>query len=217
MDSELDKMKKEHENSYKKAILNIIDNNTKSLVDDDIKMLLNKPPLDSMDTIKLKILELAKKNKIIINTENLNNLIIKYRKNLIKVCNRIMDTRISSLNKKVNNFKFIKENDVIKINRKDFVDINKQIKRELKDSIHDCFDKYILSDIKIIFDKNIDKNLCENVINEFSKYFLKTYSKQLFENIDIKILVKDTTLINSTKEQGERYLFIIRNSRIFNN
>lgn len=217
MDSELDKMKKEHENSYKKAILNIIDNNTKSLVNDDIKMLLNKPPLDSMDTIKLKILELAKKNKIIINTENLNNLIIKYRKNLIKVCNRIMDTRISSLNKKVNNFKFIKENDVIKINRKDFVDINKQIKRELKVSIHDCFDKYILSDIKIIFDKNIDKNLCENVINEFSKYFLKTYSKQLFENIDIKILVKDTTLINSTKEQGERYLFIIRNSRIFNN
>lgn len=217
MDSELDKMKKEHENSYKKAILNIIDNNTKSLVNDDIKMLLNKPPLDSMDTIKLKILELAKKNKIIINTENLNNLIIKYRKNLIKVCNRIMDTRISSLNKKVNNFKFIKENDVIKINRKDFVDINKQIKRELKVSIRDCFDKYILSDIKIIFDKNIDKNLCENVINEFSKYFLKTYSKQLFENIDIKILVKDTTLINSTKEQGERYLFIIRNSRIFNN
>lgn len=217
MDSELDKMKKEHENSYKEAILNIIDNNTKSLVNDDIKMLLNKPPLDSMDTIKLKILELAKKNKIIINTENLNNLIIKYRKNLIKVCNRIMDTRISSLNKKVNNFKFIKENDVIKINRKDFVDINKQIKRELKDSIRDCFDKYILSDIKIIFDKNIDKNLCENVINEFSRYFLKTYSKQLFENIDIKILVKDTTLINSTKEQGERYLFIIRNSRIFNN
>ena len=128
-----------------------------------------------------------------------------------------MDTRISSLNKKVNNFKFIKENDVIKINRKDFVDINKQIKRELKVSIRDCFDKYILSDIKIIFDKNIDKNLCENVINDFSKYFLKTYSKQLFENIDIKILVKDTTLINSTKEQGERYLFIIRNSRIFNN
>ena len=217
MDSELDKMKKEHENSYKEAILNIIDNNTKSLVNDDIKMLLNKPPLDSMDTIKLKILELAKKNKIIINTENLNNIIIKYRKNLIKVCNRIMDTRISSLNKKVNNFKFIKENDVIKINRKDFVDINKQIKRELKVSIRDCFDKYILSDIKIIFDKNIDKNLCENVINEFSRYFLKTYSKQLFENIDIKILVKDTTLINSTKEQGERYLFIIRNSRIFNN
>ena len=217
MDSELDKMKKEHENSYKEAILNIIDNNTKSLVNDDIKMLLNKPPLDSMDTIKLKILELAKKNKIIINTENLNNIIIKYRKNLIKVCNRIMDTRISSLNKKVNNFKFIKENDVIKINRKDFVDINKKIKRELKVSIRDCFDKYILSDIKIIFDKNIDKNLCENVINEFSKYFLKTYSKQLFENIDIKILVKDTTLINSTKEQGERYLFIIQNSRIFNN
>lgn len=217
MDNELNKIKKEHENSYKEAVLNIIDNNTKSLVNDDIKMLLNKPPLDSMDTIKLKILELAKKNKIVINTENLNNLIIKYRKNLIKICNRIMDIRITSLNKKVNNFKFIKESDIIRINRKDFIDINKQIKKELKGCIHDCFDKYILKDIQNIFDKSIDKNLCENVINEFSKYFLKTYNKQLFENIDIKILVKDTTLINSTKEQGERYLFIIRNSRIFNN
>lgn len=217
MDSELDKMKKEHENSYKKAILNIIDNNTKSLVNDDIKMLLNKPPLDSMDTIKLKILELAKKNKIVINTEKLNNIIIKYRKNLIKVCNKIMDIRITPLNKKVKNYKFIKENDIIRINRKDFIDINKQIKKELKDSIHDCFDNYILKDIQNIFDKSIDKNICENVINEFSKYFFKTYNKQLFENIDIKILVKDTTLINSTKEQGERYLFIIRNSRIFNN
>ena len=39
--------------------------------------------------------------------------------------------------------------------------------------------------------------------------------KQLLENIDIKILVKDTTLINSSKEQAERYLFTINNSRLF--
>ena len=39
--------------------------------------------------------------------------------------------------------------------------------------------------------------------------------RQLFENIDIKILIKDTTLINIVKEQTERYLFTLNNSRIF--
>ena len=38
---------------------------------------------------------------------------------------------------------------------------------------------------------------------------------QLLENIDFKILVKDTILINSFKEQSDRYLFTLENSRIF--
>ena len=47
-----------------------------------------------------------------------------------------------------------------------------------------------------------------------TKYLKKNYLSQLLENIDIKILVKDTTLINSTKEQSERYLFTLNNSRL---
>ena len=35
------------------------------------------------------------------------------------------------------------------------------------------------------------------------------------DNIDFKMLVKDTTLVNGTKEHGERYLFTLNNSRIF--
>ena len=38
----------------------------------------------------------------------------------------------------------------------------------------------------------------------------------MLENIDIKILVKDTTLINGAKEQAERYLFTLNNSRLLN-
>ena len=44
---------------------------------------------------------------------------------------------------------------------------------------------------------------------------LKKYPKQILENIELKILVKDTTLINGIKEQGERYLFTNNNSYIF--
>ena len=37
----------------------------------------------------------------------------------------------------------------------------------------------------------------------------------MIENVDIKILIKDTTLMNLVKEQTERYLFTISNSRLF--
>ena len=44
----------QHITSYKNAIIEIIKNNTNSLVDDDIMSLIRKPPLDSMDLIQSK-------------------------------------------------------------------------------------------------------------------------------------------------------------------
>ena len=41
------------------------------------------------------------------------------------------------------------------------------------------------------------------------------YLKQLNDNISIKILVKDQTLMSGVLEQGERYLFTKANSHIF--
>ena len=43
----------------------------------------------------------------------------------------------------------------------------------------------------------------------------KKYFKQLLESIELKVLVKDTTLFNGIKEQSERYLFVNRKSYIF--
>ena len=57
----LEEFKKQHFDNYKQAILEIIRNNTDVLVNEDIMSLLRKPPLDSMDSIKSKYLDLAKK------------------------------------------------------------------------------------------------------------------------------------------------------------
>ena len=48
------------------------------------------------------------------------------------------------------------------------------------------------------------------------KFLQTTYIKQLLESVDFKIIVKDTTLINRVKEQGERYLFTKKNSYLLN-
>lgn len=216
MDSEINKMKLEHERGYKNTILDIIKNNTNVLVNEDIKTLLSTPPLDSMDTIKSKFLELSKKNKTILNTEKLNNMISKYRKSLLKCSKEIYDLRISVLNKKVEDIDLEKKGSIIKINKKDFNDLNKKIKNILKKSLKDSYDDIIDKQIKAIFDGKIEEDIYDKFHNDISKYIKTTYQKQLFESLEIKILVKDTTLINATKEQGERYLYILDNSRIFN-
>ena len=70
--------------------------------------------------------------------------------------------------------------------------------------------------IDTIFLDDVSDAAKKKVIDDVSKYVRGSYQKQLLENFDIKILVKDTTLINGTKEQGERYLFTLNNSRLLN-
>ena len=81
MDEEMKlEFKKQHIETYKNAVRENILNNTNVLVDEDIMSLLKKPPLDSMDFIKCKFLDLAKKNKIVLNTEELSKILDNYRK-----------------------------------------------------------------------------------------------------------------------------------------
>ena len=67
-----------------------------------------------------------------------------------------------------------------------------------------------------IFINDTNEDIRSKIVSEVSKYVKGSYQKQLLDNIDFKILVKDTTLINGTKEQSERYLFTLNNSRLLN-
>ena len=71
----IEDFKQKHFENYKNAVLETLKNNTISLFDDDVLFLLKKPPLDSMDVIKSKFLDLAKKQKIILDDIKLNKII----------------------------------------------------------------------------------------------------------------------------------------------
>ena len=215
MQEEKEKIKLQHIESYKKAIIETIKNNTNSLIDDDIMSLIKKPPLDSMDQIKSKFLDLAKKNKIIVNSEELDKMINNYRDELTKCCEDIKNIRITKLTTVVEDTKFTKDKDVIKLNKSNFTSIDKEIRKIIKEESTKLVEVKIISNIEKIFNEDTDLNIVKKVTNESTKYLKNIYLKQLLENIDIKILVKDTTLINSSKEQAERYLFTINNSRLF--
>lgn len=215
-DETIKKLKEQHIDNYRNAILENIKNNTNVLVDEDIMSLTRKPPLDSMDLIKSKFLALAKKNKIILNISELDKILEDYRKYNEMCFEKIKDIRLTELSNKVEKTKFEKNNDIIKINKKDFTIINKQIKKLIKEQLKESFDEKISKSIDRIFVKNTVDEVKKKIISEITKYINGSYQKQLLENVDIKILVKDTTLINGTKEQAERYLFTLNNSRLLN-
>ena len=211
----LDEFKKQHRENYKNAIIELIKNNTNVLFDEDIKTLVAKPPLDSMDVIKVKFLELAKKNDIILDTLDLTRLIDNYRNNLLKWIPTLKDERIDPLVNIISNYKLENDNDLIKLNKKYFVDINRKLKKKLKEKIIDEIDKKIVNSVNSIFTKNVSADIKDKFVPEMKKFLTGKYLKQLLESIDFKVLVKDTTLINLIKEQGERYIFTRKNSYIF--
>ena len=214
MDDEIiEQIRQQHVDNYRNGILDIIDNNSKALVE-DIQTLIKKPPLEAMDIIKTKFLSLAKKHKIILNTIELDNILDEFRGHLFEVSTEIGKMRVKSLNDIVNNTK-LDDNNVIKINKKHFVDINKEMKKKFKTEFSSAIDKFSDSVI-IVFNSDLDDKIKEEIVKDLIKYIKGNYFKQLLDNFDIKILVKDTTLINSVKEQSERYLFTLNNSRVLN-
>ncbi len=214
MTNNVEDLKKTHLDNYRRALVDTLVNNTNALFDEDIASLLKKPPLDSMDVIKSRFLDMAKKNKIILNAEKLDNMLDDYRSKCLEFCSTLKDVRIDILSKTINDFKLNSDNDTIKIMKKDFLSVNKTIKSEIKSSIKYSLNVEILDNLELLFDE-IDLNIKNQIITDITKYFNNNYLKQLFENIDFKILVKDTILTNSIKEQSERYLFTIENSRLF--
>lgn len=211
----LEEFKKQHFENYKKAILEIVYNNTDVLVNEDIMSLLRKPPLDSMDLIKVKYLDLAKKNKIVLDTINLDRMLEEYREEIAKCCSCVKKIRMDALENIVNKIEFTKETDIIKFNKKDFAEINKKIKKAIKTILQEAIESKIIKSSDQVFTSEVDESVKKKISDEVIKFVKGAYQRQLLENIDFKILVKDTTLANGTKEQGERHLFTLANSHIF--
>ena len=215
MNDDLKYLKKQHILNYKNNALQIILNNNNSLFDEDIMSLFKKPPLESMDLIKNKLISITKKYNIIINTDNYNDIDSKYRERLSELCNKIKKVRLDSYNDIVNSFNFDNNNnEVIKLLKKDTIVLDKEIRKEFKTGIVEAIDNSFLEKFDKLFVEEPNDKIMDDIIDKFEK-FINKYLKQLLENIDIKILVKDTILINSIKEEGDKYLYTLNNSHLF--
>ncbi len=211
---EVEKLKQQHLESYKMAVLELIQNNTKTLIQEDITSLLREPPLDSMDLVKNKLLHYSKQASVVLDIDQLNPLVSNYRKKLVQSFQNIGEERISKLGKRVQEFHPLKENEVIKIPKKEFTLFNKQLKKEAKEKIHFC-NQFLLDQIFTLFKEGTSENSKKKIAEQMNKYLSGTYTKDLLDSIEMKLIIKDTTLMNSILEQGERYLFTKSNSHLF--
>ena len=80
----------------------------------------------------------------------------------------------------------------------------------------DSYEKVFIKSINKIFSKDIAESIKNKISDEISKFINKKYQKQIMDSFDIKILVKDTILINAVKEATDRYLFTLDNSKLLN-
>ena len=119
----VEEFRKKHFENYQTAVMETLKNNTTVLFEDDIYSLLQKPPLDSMDIIKCKFLDLAKRYKIIIRSDVLDQVLEDYRFSIISYLPSWKKIRIDELSKIITSFAPKKESDVIKFN-KNFTIIN---------------------------------------------------------------------------------------------
>ena len=211
----IEEFKKEHLKTYKNAVIEIIKNNTNSLIDGDILSLIKEPPLDSMDLLKMKLLTLAKREKIILENKNLEKILKSFRMDLADKFIKLKEIRDEFLISKTNNFQPIRETELIKITKSDLDKINKEMKKKVKIYFQTSSKNNLLNKLDSIYSKDTFDGIKDKITNEFTKYVNNNYQKQLNENLAIKTLVKDRTLLSGIAEQGERYLFTKANSHIF--
>ena len=201
--------------NYIKSIKECIKKNTNSLIMVDIISIIEKPPLDSMDVIKNKFLELAKRNKVIVNIDIISSLLENYRNNLASCCDDIISYRDEYLFSLVSAHNF-DGSSIFVFYKKDFLSLDKTIKMRVKECIDIANDILFNNNFSSIFKDTIDIELQKKYINDLSKFLNTNYKKTVLENLDMKLMVKDTTLINTIKEQSDRYLFTLNNSHLLN-
>lgn len=202
---------KQHKEIYLNAIKEIIKNNTEMLVNDDLYPLFSAPPLEIMDTLKQKFLTLAKNYNLILDNNKVEERLQIYRKKMLQEIDIIGKFRCQELESKLNKLES-NDDSTFKLLKKDLNELDKKIRKKCKEKMIDTGKEVIINEISNLFTND---EIPEKISTEIIKFITVLYPKQVLEMIDMKILVKDTILINSVKEQTERFIFTTENSHLF--
>jgi len=207
--------KLQHLNSYKHAILELIQNNTNRFVQDDVIPLFSRPPLDSMDVIKVKFLSLAKEHQFILDTEVLEKLLDQYRSHMLKQIESLADMRKEEYQNIVSSFQDEKKNATIHLSSKKVKEVSKEFIHDFQKMLETSVKDLLLSKCSSCISKTKSSSISsleETVYQECRLFFEEKYVKQMISTLSLKLSFRDHVLINAIKEQTDRYLFTKKNS-----
>lgn len=201
---------KQHKQILMTAGLELATNNTNSLIEDDIINGVIEVPLEAMDTVKQRVLNIAKNNSLVLDSDKFNEVLISYKEELKRKFRNIFKKRIKLIEDNYSKFDDDKPMDLVKNLKKELVKFNKEAKKEEKQVITSIVKEKLVSNLDLIV-----KDDNTTFKKDATKFLQTTYVKQILETVDMKILVKDTILLNSLKEQIERFVFTMKNSHLF--
>ena len=210
---------KQHKQILMTAGLELATNNTNSLIEDDIINGVIEVPLEAMDTVKQReamdtvkqrVLNIAKHNNLILNSDKFNEVLTSYKGDLKKEFRNIFKRRIDIIKDNYSKMDDDKPLELVKNLKKELVKFNKDAKKEEKQVLTSLVKEKLVSNLDLIV-----KDSNPNFKKDATKFLQTTYVKQILETVDMKILVKDTILLNSLKEQIERFVFTKENSHLF--
>ena len=194
---------KQHKQILMTAGLELATNNTNSLIEDDIINGVIEVPLEAMDTVKQRVLNIAKHNNLILNSDKFNEVLISYKDDLKKEFRNIFKKRIKLIEDNYSKFDDDKPMDLVKNLKKDLVKFNKEAKKEEKQVLTSLVKEKLVSNLDLIV-----KDDNTTFKKDATKFLQATYVKQILETVDMKILVKDTILLNSLKEQFKGFITV---------
>ncbi len=201
---------KQHKQILMTAGLELATNNTNSLIEDDIINGVIEVPLEAMDTVKQRVLNIAKNNSLVLDSDKFNEVLISYKDDLKKEFRNIFKRRIDIIKDNYSNMNDDKPLELVKNLKKELVKFNKEAKKEEKQVLMRLVKNNLVNNLDLIV-----KNDNATFKKDATKFLQTTYVKQILETVDMKILVKDTILLNSLKEQIERFVFTMENSHLF--
>ena len=201
---------KQHKQILMTAGLELATNNTNSLIEDDIINGVIEVPLEAMDTVKQRVLNIAKNNSLVLDSDKFNEVLTSYKDELKKEFRNIFKKRIKLIEDNYSKINDDKPMELVKNLKKELVKFNKEAKKDEKQVLTSLVKEKIISNLDLIV-----KEDNTTFKKDATKFLQTTYVKQIIETIDMKILVKDTILLNSLKEQIERFVFTMENSHLF--
>ena len=201
---------KQHKQILMTAGLELATNNTNSLIEDDIINGVIEVPLEAMDTVKQRVLNIAKNNSLVLDSDKFNEVLTSYKDELKKEFRNIFKKRIKLIEDNYSKINDDKPMELVKNLKKELVKFNKEAKKEEKQVLTSLVKEKIISNLDLIV-----KEDNTTFKKDATKFLQTTYVKQILETVDMKILVKDTILLNSLKEQIERFVFTMENSHLF--
>lgn len=200
----------QHKEILMTAGVELATNNTNSLIEDDIINGVIDVPLEAMDTVKQRLLNIAKHNGLVLDSNKFNEILSDYKNSLKKEFRSVYKKRIKIIEDSYSKMNDDKPLDLVKDLKKELVKFNKETKKQCKEIILNLVKEKLISNLDLIVNESN-----ASFKKEVMKFLQNVYVKQILETIDMKILVKDTILLNSLKEQLERFVFTKENSHLF--